>query len=143
MSKTNAPKLDTDTLLGDVRAGILDLFRAQSMTWSMMTEAQQRGFVHEVHERADYLVRECVNLVASEGRPVIVAKMGEVKHAKSGVIECKVSFDKHDERRHAAFDATGDPVLLVIANVEGFLGERAPADADINPDQPDMLRGAA
>ena len=134
-------ELNTETLSGDVRSAILDKFRGTNMTWSMMPEQQQRGFSLEIDQLAKYLVKEAVNLVAADGQPTIRALCGEVKRRKDGDIEAKISLKGTDEQRHELFDSTGLPILIVIADHERFIGEAEPEAID--PDQPDLIEGAA
>ena len=132
-----APQIQIDTLLADVRAGILDWFRDQSMTWAMQTEQQRRGTVDDLHERAEYLVREVAKLVAADGRPVIPVRIGDVKHGKNG-IECKILCARETEQRHALFDAVGDTALLVVLDTKDYL------DAEpyrVPPDQAALALG--
>lgn len=140
MSKTLAD-LDTETLTGDVRTAFLDKFRHGKKSWPEMSESEQRAFAHEIDELARYLVREAVNLVAADGQPVIRAKCGEVKRRKDGDIEAKVSLRGSDEQRHDLFDATGFPIMIVIADHERYIGEREPEKID--PDQPRLIDDAA
>ncbi len=132
-----APKIELDTLLADVRAGMIDWFRDQTMTWAMQTETQRRGTVDDLHERAAYLVREVAKAVAADGRPVIPVRIGDVKHGKNG-IECKIGCSKETEQRHALFDAVGDPALLVVLGAKDYL-EAEPYR--VPPDQADLDLG--
>ncbi len=130
-------ELNTDTLSGDVRSAILDKFRGTDVTWSMMPEGQQRTFSHEIDELARYLVREAVNLIATDGMPSINTRCGEVKRRKDGDIEAKFNLKGDDEQRHELFDATGFPIKVIVADHERYIGERAPEPID--PDQADLI----
>ena len=132
--------LNTDTLSGDVRSAFMDKVRGNSMM-AMLTEAQQRAFSHEVDELARYVVRECVNLIAADGMPVIRAKCTGVNHKKGGAIEAKVELSGNDEQRHDLFDAVDSFVTIVVADHERYIGEQAPEPID--PDQPGLLDEAA
>lgn len=134
-------ELDTDTLSGDVRSAILDKLRGTDMSWSMMTEKQQRTFAHEIDELAKYLVQEAVNLVAADGQPVIRAKLGAVTRKKQDEIEAKLSLLGTDEQRHDLFDAVDCRVMIVVADHERYIGEQAPEPVD--PDQPNLIDDAA
>lgn len=125
------------TLSGDLRSAILDRIRNLRTTWQQMPASEQRGMAAEVNAFAEALVRRAVALVAAEGHPVVKVTVGEVKHNKNGQIEAKISFSKHDELRHVVFDATGNPALLIVTDVEQFIGERGPERID--PDQPTLL----
>lgn len=137
----DAPELNTDTLTGDVRSAILDKFRGTDMTWGMMPEQMQRTFSHEIDSLAKFLVREAVNLIATDGMPAINARCGEVKRRKDGDIEAKFSLKGDDEQRHDLFDATGFPIKVIVVEHERYIGERAPEPID--PDQPDLIDSQA
>lgn len=138
-AKTDDIDLQKDTLTGDVRDAILDRFRHNQLSWGMMREDQQRAFAHDVDGFARNLVRQVVDIVAAEDRPVIRAKLGEVKGKKDvgGDIEAKIVLPGTSEYRHALFDARGLSVMLIVADAEQFGDERAPAH--VEADQGDIV----
>jgi hypothetical protein len=52
-------------------------------------------------------------------------------------IKAQLELSKSDPMRHHLIDAQGMDVLLVVADAEPFIGERAPVT--VTPDQPDLL----
>ena len=130
----------TATLSGDVRDKLLDMLRFQQdkRPWNQRSEQDQRETVHSVEVLAHDLVRRAVELIAAQGRRTVKAVVESVT-IKDG-IKAVLTLSKHDEQRHALADATGHTVLLVVADPDEFVGERAPAK--IVPDQPEFLASA-
>lgn len=130
--------LASETLSGDIRDFLLDRIKTFGKPWVAMTEDEQREQIISAKEAANHLVREAVKIIASEGRKVIAATLDKVT-VKDG-IKAEISLAKTDELRHELIDSQGQAVLVVVAGVEEFQGERAPADP--MPNQVDMLANA-
>jgi len=134
---TTEYNLDPRTLSGDLRSAIMDRIRALDVGWGMMPQSHQKALAHEIDDMCKHLVKEAVNLIAAEGRPVILADCGEIKATLKNTIEAKVAIRATDERAYDLFMSAGQPILLVVTDVEKFLGEKAPEETQ--PDAPDMF----
>lgn len=118
------PKL----LYGDLRDAILQRLRAMPKPWTTMSSKEQAEMIESVERATEDLIRKVVHLVAAFGRPTIEGQI-ESLTAKDG-IGVKVVISKHAENRLKLLDAVSGKVLLVLADHEGFMGERAPAKPD-------------
>lgn len=134
---TGAIDLAAETLTGDVRDWLLSRLRnsQDQRAWSDRSEYDQRTTIAEADSAARHLVREAVHIIAAAGRRTILATVESVVF-KDG-IKATLTASKHDENRHELADAAGSSVLLVVADVAEFSGERAPVA--IKPDQATMI----
>lgn len=138
MNEEELISLASQTLVGDVRDFLLDRVKNFGKPWVAMTENEQRDQVAQAKDAAERLVREVVHVVASEGRVVITANLEKV--TVKDTIKAELSLPKSDTFRHELIDSQGQAVLIVVAGVASFQGEKGPAD--IMPDQLDILAAA-
>ncbi len=130
--------LDTSTLAGDLRTAVLNQIQQMSMIWSVMPEGEQFQLAHDIDGICRHLVTRAVQLIAADGRRTIRGKLESAarKSGKHPVIEGKLVLPADDEFRHEFFDSVGMPVMIVVADVEEYLGERAAFRPD--PDEPSL-----
>ncbi len=130
--------LDTSTLAGDLRAAVLNQIQQMPMIWSVMPEGEQVQLAHDIDGICRHLVTKALQLIAADGRKTIRGKLESAarKSGKNPVIEGKLVLPPEDELRHEFFDSVGLPVLVVVADTEQYLGERASFRPD--PDQPSL-----
>lgn len=130
--------LDTSTLSGDLRAAVLNQIQQMSMVWAVMPEGEQVQLAHDIDGMCRHLVMKAVQLIAADGRRTIRGKLESAarKSGKNPAIEGKLVLLPDDELRHEFFDAVGLSVLVVVADVEEYMGERAPFRPE--PDQPSL-----
>lgn len=135
--REQAVEIAADTLTGDVRDFILDRLKHEQnkRPWHERSEAEQRETVHAVEAAVQRVVRQAIELLASNGRPTIKATVEQVV-IKEG-IKAVLTLPRSSEQRHALADATGFTVLLVVADPANFTGEREPVA--ITPDQADLV----
>lgn len=131
--------LAVQTLSGDIRDFILDRLRHEHspVPWMSRSEAEQRDTIDSVTLAAERVVRETVRIIAGDGRKAMVGKLLQVT-VKDG-IKAQIELNRHDELRHELMDAEGMQVLLVVADVSAFIGERA--EVKVKPDQHDWIDG--
>lgn len=120
--------LDLDTLSGDSRTAMLDLFRDTRSTWGMMSQDERARFSANVDSRMRYLVRKIAAAIAAEGRPAITVTVDSVSRKPGKKIEAKILVSQYDEQRHELFDAAGDVAVLCVSNAERYIGERVPEE---------------
>lgn len=135
----DAIELAAATLTGDLRDFILDRLRHEQSKrpWHERTESEQRATVHDVDAAVRRVVQGVIETIAAGGRKTIKATLESVT-VKDG-IKAVLLLSKSDEERHKLIDATGDRVLIVVADADEFTGERDPVE--IKPDQPEMFKG--
>jgi hypothetical protein len=121
----------TDTLYGDLRDAILDRLRAMPKPYTVMSEQEQREMIEGVERVSAHLVNEAVKLIAANGKPTITATVEQCT-AKDG-IKVVLKASRHDPLRYELLDAVGKSALIVVADCEPYMGEKAPAKPD--PDQ--------
>jgi hypothetical protein len=72
----------------------------------------QQEVIDRATARCKHLVTEAVRLIASDGRPTLVADVDSVT-AKDG-IKVVLKIDGHAEGRHELMDSTGSQVLVIL-----------------------------
>lgn len=127
--------IDALTVTGDVRDAILDRFRSMKKPYAQCSEEEQSNIILQATAIATNLVQEVVKIVAAAGRKCIVGDLEQVT-IKDGY-KAVITLSKSSEYRHELADAQGSAVLLVVAGVEEFVGEKAPAKPD--PDQHSLV----
>lgn len=133
MSK-KAHDMARDTLKGDLRTVVVDLFKSRPEDFRKMGEAKQREVYAMVDEALDKAIEGAVQIIAAEGRAVCVGTLKKVT-IQDG-IKCDVAISKHDENTDLLYKAQGMEVLVVVASGKPFSGEKEAAKVD--PDQPGL-----
>lgn len=131
------PVLNTDTLFGDLRDAILDRLKAMPKPWTVMSETEQRDMIYGVESATTHLIHAAVNLVAANGHPTIKATF-ESATVKDG-LKAVLQLSRHDPMRHELIDTVGKAVVIVVADAEQFMGQKAPAKPD--PREPPLPLG--
>lgn len=126
-----------ETMLGDLRAMLLRIFRDprnKNKPWQKMTEEEQRDMVNWIEEELREVIARATDIIRSDGRNHIKVLLESVtvKDEIKGVIKCA----KDHELRHALTDAPGSFALLVISDIEAYLGASEPEKID--KDQPQL-----
>ena len=125
-----------ETLTGDIRDFILNLLKHEQdkRPWNQRHEHEQRALVSKVTDHSRDIATKAVEIIVADGRPTIKATLSSlaVKDNIKGIIEVS----RTDELRHALQDAVQRRVLIIVADVDEFDGEREPVE--ISPDQKDI-----
>jgi 2-hydroxy-3-keto-5-methylthiopentenyl-1-phosphate phosphatase len=126
-------ELAVKTLTGDLRDFILDRMRHEhdARPWNKRGENEQRDTVNRVQDAVRAAVTRVVELIASQGHHAMSAVLTQIT-VKDG-FKAVLEMSKHDPLRHQFVDAQGATVLVVMADIDEFVGERAPVK--ITPDQ--------
>lgn len=127
--------LDEATLSGDVRDALLGRIRTLQKPWQAMTESEQREVNAGVDQAARELVRLVVQVVQQHEHPVVHVEVGAVKIDKG--VEVKLSASSTVENITALAEHGKRAAVLVLADPDQFIGERAPAE--VTPDQADLI----
>lgn len=132
-------KVARETLTGDIRDVILNDMkeRKTSLPWSMRTEAEQEAVIDQITRLAESIVERAVKIVAAGGRKTISATLKKVT-VQDG-IQAVLELSKTDQQRHELIDATGTPIMIVVADPAAFTGECEPVFP--SPDQKPMFDG--
>ena len=135
-AEQKAVELAAETLTGDLRDFILDRLRHEQAKkpWNERSEGEQRETIREVERAMRYAAKQAVEIIAARGMKTIRATLEQVT-VKEG-IKATLMLSKFDAQRHSLIDATGAAVMVVVADVEDFVGEKAPAE--IKPDAPEL-----
>ena len=99
--------------------------------WSKVPEEQQRIALNAMGLAIDDLVAAAVQLIATDCRPCIVAEVDSVTF-KDGV-KAVVSMSKATAGRHELADATGNRVLIAIADHTAYINGKN--EVKPSPDQ--------
>jgi hypothetical protein len=120
-------RLTVKTLKGDLRDWMLNRlnWEQDQRPWSQRTEAQQRETIAQVEAFSEDILRRIVEMVSTAALPTIRATLKGAQIEED--IKLKIVMDRSNEQRHAIMDAVGGEILLISANAEIFMGQRAPA----------------
>ena len=134
----DASTFNSATLVGDVSASILEMFKHRPKPWDAMIPDEQRDLASTIQTLAQSLVKCAVGIVASAERPSIRAIMDSV----SAGDKVKVSLTLSADDEVAMGDAISDlykchkkVVLIVLADSDGHNGQ---ARDLVPPDQSEM-----
>lgn len=131
--KTEAPdapeKFDDKTLRGDIRDAILSEFKTVQKPWQQMTEWEQGRLIHRARDIADKLVRQSVDIIASNGLPSLPIKVGKFTVDGSAI---KGTFEAYaeDEALLRIRKLSGTRAMFVLASPDAYQGERKEAETD-------------
>lgn len=124
--------IESSTLLGDLRDALLDRLRAMPKPWTVMSQGEQQELIEGCTRVATHLVTEATRIIAANGFPVISGKLVKVQ-VKDGM-QLQIDVSRHDPQRLTVIDSVERPVLIVVAEPDMFMGEKAPAKPDEKPD---------
>lgn len=130
-----------DTLAGDIRDHVLDLYKTMKTPWPLLAESKQRDLANGADLLARDMVRRVVRLVTAHDFPRVVVKVGDLKVAggdKAG-LEAKVTAANVTENREVLCKLPGRYAVLLCVDSDEFMGEREPVKVD--PDQPELPTG--
>jgi hypothetical protein len=123
----SAQKIARETMTGDLRDVLLNFLKHEKnpLPWNMQTEDQQSALIEKVTHSCQVAVERAVKTIAADGRKAIVCMLDKVT-VKDG-IQAVLKLSKEDEQRHSLIDSQGSTVLLVVADIEAYTGERKAA----------------
>ena len=129
--------LATETLMGDLRDFVLDRLKHEHnpIPWQMRPEKDQIEVIHSVESAMRTWVHRAVTLIAAQGQRAARGQLIKFQ-AKDG-IQMQINLAASEPLRHDLMDNVGATVLITIADVDQFQGERSPVK--INKDQPEIF----
>lgn len=134
----DAPDFDPElgTLMGDMRDAMLQRIRTLQKPWAQMTEAEQTDCANGIELSAREIIRKTVRLVNKHEWPSCVVTLAELKIGGTNGIDIKMTCPNIGEYRNVLGEHVKTQVMVVFADSETFMAERAPAQID--KDQPDL-----
>lgn len=120
------------TIRGDLRDLMLQNLAAQTKIWRDMPQAEQVEYVKQIDHMCGALVTQIAVLVATQGRPAVLATLDRV----TADAECRATLIVPKDQAGALIGSTKQIVAIMQPTPNAFLGERGPA-ATI-PDQPSL-----
>lgn len=134
METTDQQDVQAETLSGDIRDSFLTIFRDVREPWAKLPEQQQRQINEEVDRLARVLVTRAVFIALDRGFVHIPVVTGKAVLADG--IKIEVSASRIAKNCTILGENPPGPAVLVFADVQDFIGERAPAPVD--QDQPGL-----
>lgn len=128
-----------ETMKGDLRDHMLEIFKHRPKSWQEMTEAQQRDMASQIEDVVGRAIDKAVRTIAADGRPISLGKLEQI--TVKGGIKAVVTLSGADKRRHEIMDNVGKEVLVIVTGKENYQGQSGPAQVD--PDQGDIVDQAA
>ena len=134
METTEQQDVQAETLSGDIRDSFLTIFRDVKDPWAKLPEFDQMTINARVEKLAQDLVRRAVFIALDRGFVHIPVTTGKAVLADG--IKIEVSASRIAKNCTILGENPPWPAVLVFADVEDFIGERAPAPVD--QDQPGL-----
>lgn len=134
METTEQQDVQAETLSGDIRDSFLTIFRDVKDPWAKLPEFDQMSINARVEKLAQDLVRRAVFIALDRGFVHIPVTTGKAVLADG--IKIEVSASRIAKNCTILGENPPGPAVLVFADVEDFIGERAPAQVD--RDQPGL-----
>lgn len=122
------------TMLGDLMQIVVDEVKAAPDVWQKLSEHKQDALINRVEQRVREAVRQCVELIAANGRVAIPGAIESVQ--VKDALKAVVIVAKSDPHRHELIDATKKAVMIVIADPTDYHGGAGDVQAD--KDQPEL-----
>lgn len=126
--------IETKTLVGDLLATLLDLFKTRPKPWSQMPEDDQTQVVIALRNAATDLVGNAVRLIANAGDGAFTAKLEQ--YADKGALKIALTAESTTDNVLACHAAQGQFVVVKRFDTRPFSSERREVYTD--PDQPAM-----
>ncbi|WP_193378094.1 hypothetical protein [Sinorhizobium meliloti] len=132
MSEESTVDLASETLSGDLRDVMLTHIRSMETPWSKMSESQQSNKIYAITNACETIVRRAVSIVASRGHDPVFARIA--KFTVKDEIKAELVAASSVANIEQIAENIGQPVIVIFANPDAFVGQRDEAKAD--PDQP-------
>lgn len=124
-----------ETFLGDLVSFVLEEMKYMPKQWALMSESEQGAVIERLDLRAKTIVKRAINILASQNRANVVAKIESITF-KAG-IKALLQVSPHAHFRHELADAEGQSVMIVIPNADEIL-ENGQGMPEAEKDQPEL-----
>jgi hypothetical protein len=129
--------LRVESLAGDLRDCMLDIFRTRARPWPALSPIEQRDTATAIDFAIKVVLRKAVKLIAADDRTTVAAQLGQYTDKGGGEITGTLKLvGVTDNNILALHRAAGKPVLIVVADEGPYLGQRG--DVAIDPDDPEL-----
>ncbi|MEO6381956.1 MAG: hypothetical protein ABIO35_08160 [Nitrobacter sp.] len=125
-----SPKIETETLRGDVRDAILTEFKTIPKPWQAMNEDEQERIINRADDIANTLVRRAIDLIAARGLPSIPIEVGKMT-MDGAEVEGKFKCYADDEMLLRARHLQNSRAMFVLASPDAFNGEEKKPEPDV------------
>lgn len=123
-----------ETLSGDLRDVLLTHIRSMETPWSKMSEQAQSDKIYAISNASETIVRRAVAIIAARGVEPIFGRIA--KFTVKDEIKAELVASSSVANIEAIAENIGQAAIIIFANPEVFLGEKAPATAE--KDQPEL-----
>jgi len=125
--------LASETIMGDLRDFLLDRLKHDHnpLPWNMRPEKEQAETIERTTSAVRTWVHRACTLIAAGGQQA--ARGSLVKFQAKDGIQMQINIESTDPLRHALMDHVGQPVMVILADVEQHQGERSAPR--VTPDQ--------
>lgn len=131
-------EIAAETMHGDLMAVVIDEVKALPDVWQKLSEDEQDQVIDRVKTRTRDAIEDCVRIIATQGFVRLRAAVESVT-VKDG-IKAVLKVGQYDPHRHELVDATGSNAVIVLADLDAFLGGTDQVKAD--PDQQSLVLDA-
>ena len=128
-------EMAADTLRGDMRDFMLDLFKRRPKPWQQMSEQEQQDLVLRCSEHAEDIIDRLALLISTAGQESIPGKLVQFT-VKDGV-KAQVDFLSTGENLDFLGSSVQGYVRVIRVDTEQFKGQRQ--DAEIDKDEPALF----
>lgn len=128
-------EFESGTLVGDIRDGLLDIFKARPKLWSQMSESEQRDLARGLESVAKVVLKKLVIVLAEEENVSVHATLKG--YAVDGeTFKLKVVAKGDEDTAAELFRMDGHEVILIRADARRHHGQRS--DGGVQADQPTL-----
>jgi len=131
--ETQAATISEKFLLGDLIKACLAEIRQMPFAWGVLPEKDQQKIIDRLQAKISEAVRQTVQIIAADARPALHAEVESVTF-KDG-IKAIMQISKSCADRHELADSTGQSVLIVLPQMDKYLGGDMPVP---EKDQPEL-----
>lgn len=127
-------ELTAETLSGDLRDVMLTHIRSMETPWSKMSETAQSDKIYAISNATATIVRRAVAMIAAQGQEPMFGRIA--KFTVKDEIKAELVAPSSVGNIEMIAENIGQPAIIIFANPDQFIGERAAAKPD--KDQPDL-----
>lgn len=130
--------LASETLVGDLTAGLMNIVQNLQKPWSAHSQHEKRDLVAKVEHIAKIVARQAVDVVAADDRITVKAILEKITIGDKVVIGLKLGAMPEDEQAEAIanlFHAQKKSVLIVTADADRHMGRRREL---VEPDEEEL-----
>lgn len=119
--------LASETLVGDLTAGILNIVQNMQKPWSAHSQFEKRDTIQRIEHIAKIVARKAVDVVAADDRITVKAILDKITIGDKVQMNLTLGAMSDDEKAEAVaqlFHAQKKSVLIVTADADRHMGRR-------------------